>query len=47
MNSNLLLNSITHTHDHLQDVAAKAVNRLLTIRNWVIGYYIVEYEQNG
>lgn len=47
MNFNLLLNSITHTHDHLQDVAAKAVNRLLTIRNWMIGYYIVEYEQKG
>lgn len=47
MNFNLLLNSITHTHDHLQEVAAKAVNRLLTIRNWLIGYYIVEYEQKG
>ena len=24
-----------------------AVNQLLTIRNWAIGYYIVEFEQNG
>lgn len=31
----------------LQNSAAKAVNKLLTIRNWLIGYYIFEYEQNG
>lgn len=44
---NLLLNSIKSIHLQLQDSAAKAVNKLLTIRNWLIGYYIVEYEQNG
>ena len=28
--------------------AAKgAVNQLMTMRNWCIGYYIVEYEQDG
>lgn len=27
--------------------AKGAVNQLMTARNWVIGYYIVEYEQNG
>ena len=27
--------------------AGKSVNRLLTLRNWLIGYYIVEFEQNG
>jgi len=47
MNFNFLLHSIENTHQHLQESAAKAVNRLLTIRNWLIGYYIVEYEQNG
>ncbi|GAA0554185.1 PDDEXK nuclease domain-containing protein [Chitinophaga japonensis] len=47
MNFDLLLHSIEHTHQHLQETAAKAVNRLLTIRNWMIGYYIVEYEQKG
>ena len=46
-NFNLLLNSIKSIHLQLQDSAAKAVNKLLTIRNWLIGYYIVEYEQNG
>jgi predicted nuclease of restriction endonuclease-like (RecB) superfamily len=27
--------------------ATKAVNSLLTARNWLIGFYIVEYEHNG
>ena len=27
--------------------AGKAVNISLTLRNWAIGYYIQEYEQNG
>lgn len=47
MNFNLLLDSIKNTHLQLQDSAAKAVNKLLTVRNWLIGYYIVEYEQKG
>lgn len=47
MNFNLLLDSIKSTHMQLQDSAAKAVNKLLTVRNWLIGYYIVEYEQKG
>ncbi len=34
---------------HRQSLAAsvKAVNCIATIRNFVIGFYIVEYEQNG
>ncbi|WP_394349587.1 DUF1016 N-terminal domain-containing protein [Adhaeribacter rhizoryzae] len=43
----LLLENIKSTHVHLHDAAAKAVNKMLTIRNWLIGFYIVEYEQNG
>ena len=27
--------------------AKSAVNQLMTLRNWLIGYYIVEYEQRG
>ena len=27
--------------------AVKAVNRIATVRNYIIGFYIVEYEQNG
>ena len=43
----LLLENIKSTHVHLHEAAAKAINKLLTIRNWLIGYYIVEYEQKG
>ncbi|MGN7820396.1 PDDEXK nuclease domain-containing protein [Chitinophaga sp. 22536] len=42
-----LLTSIQTTHSHFQETAAKAVNRALTIRNWIIGHYIFEYEQKG
>lgn len=42
-----LLQQIKHTHTHLQQSAAKAVNVHITIRNWLVGYYIVEFEQNG
>ncbi|WP_367913964.1 YhcG family protein [Leadbetterella sp. DM7] len=42
-----LLNSIENVHTQLQYSAASAVNRALTIRNWLIGFYIVEFEQNG
>lgn len=44
---NQLIKSIELVHSHLQAKAASAVNRALTIRNWLIGYYIVEFEQAG
>ncbi|MBI9038142.1 MAG: DUF1016 family protein [Bacteroidales bacterium] len=44
---NNLLSSIQHLHKQLQHSAVNAVNQMLTIRNWLIGYYIVEFEQNG
>jgi hypothetical protein len=49
MNNNFedLIQNISHTHDVLQDSAVKAVNQYLSIRNWLVGYYIVEYEQLG
>ena len=47
MNFSNLVNSIKETHSFLQEVAAKAVNTPMTIRNWLIGYYIVEFEQHG
>lgn len=47
MNFKLLVNGIQQAHDALQSSAVKAVNRHITIRNWLIGYYIVEFEQNG
>ena len=42
-----LISIIENVHLELQSSAAKAVNQALTIRNWLIGHYIVEYEQNG
>ena len=47
MNFNQLINSIELTHEQLSSQAVKQVNYLQTIRNWLIGYYIVEFEQNG
>lgn len=42
-----LISTINDVHSELQASAANAVNKALTTRNWLIGYYIVEYEQNG
>ena len=47
MNFDQLINSIELTHEQLSSQAVKQVNYLQTIRNWLIGYYIVEFEQNG
>ena len=38
---------ISTIHSVLQTSAVNAVNRFATIRNWLIGRYIVEYEQCG
>ena len=43
---NLIVN-VEHVHDITSAYAKGAVNQLLTVRNWMIGYYIVEYEQHG
>ncbi|WP_114789974.1 PDDEXK nuclease domain-containing protein [Niabella yanshanensis] len=42
-----LIKAVSFTHRQLQSKAAGAVNQALTIRNYLIGYYIVEFEQNG
>jgi len=42
-----LIDNVYQTHCLLQENAQKAVNQNLTIRNWLIGFYIVEFEQNG
>jgi len=42
-----LVNKIQSANFHLQQNAIKAVNIHLTIRNWIIGFYIVEFEQYG
>lgn len=46
-NFNNLVTSIQQLHKQLQQSALNAINQMLTLRNWLIGYYIVEFEQNG
>lgn len=38
---------VEQVHNSAYSSAVKAINRFATIRNYIIGYYIVEYEQNG
>ena len=47
MNYALTLEQISRVHRAAQSAAARSVNHLLTMQNWLIGAYIVEYEQNG
>ncbi|MCU0858965.1 MAG: DUF1016 N-terminal domain-containing protein, partial [Pontiellaceae bacterium] len=42
-----LVSSICNIHGALCAQASKAVNISLTLRNWLIGAYITEYELNG
>lgn len=42
-----LAKDIEQVHMVTSSAAQSAVNQLLTLRNWIIGYYIVEFEQNG
>jgi len=44
---NTLISSIQQVHGEMASQASRAVNISLTLRNWIIGYYIQEYEQNG
>jgi predicted nuclease of restriction endonuclease-like (RecB) superfamily len=46
-NFDQLIDNIYQTHSALQENAKRAINQNLTIRNWLVGCYIVEYEQNG
>lgn len=47
MNFETLVGNISHVQDMLQAQAAHAVNLSLTARNWLVGCYIVEFEQHG
>lgn len=39
--------SVLQTHQTAQAGAIHSVNQMATLRNWLIGCYIVEYEQKG
>ena len=47
MNFEALVTHISTIQNTLQAQAAHAVNLALTSRNWLMGCYIVEFEQNG
>ncbi|OJV78752.1 MAG: cytoplasmic protein [Bacteroidia bacterium 44-10] len=47
LNFDQLIDNVYQTHSALQENATKAINQNLTIRNWLVGCYIVEYEQHG
>ncbi len=42
-----LVNAVRTAHEGTQETAVRAVNRMITVRNWLIGYCVVEYEQGG
>ncbi len=42
-----LSSSVIKTHQSAQAGAIRAINQMATLRNWLIGCYIVEYEQKG
>jgi predicted nuclease of restriction endonuclease-like (RecB) superfamily len=42
-----LVNLFQDTHNELQSRAARSVDSSLVVRNWLFGWYIVEFEQNG
>ncbi|MDI9880716.1 PDDEXK nuclease domain-containing protein [Flectobacillus longus] len=47
MNFQSLVASIHNTNRYLQQQSIKAVNIHITLRNWLVGFYIVEFEQKG
>ena len=47
LNFGSLVSVIEQTHQHFQQQAVNALNVSLTVRNWLVGYYIVTFEQKG
>ena len=47
MKFEMLTDCIRSINTKAGNAAKSAVNQLMTLRNWAIGYYIVEYEQGG
>jgi len=47
MNLKDVIAQIDYADKHFTKYAAKSVDRYLSMRNWLIGYYIFEFEQNG
>jgi len=47
INYGSLVEAISQAHEQTQRQATQAVNIALTLRNWLVGYHIFEYQQNG
>ena len=47
MDYGALVAAIGQAHQTAQGHAVEAINLSLTLRNWLIGYHIFEYEQHG
>ncbi len=47
MNFQILQKQIQFTHHQIYLSTIKSVNTHLSLRNWLIGYYIIEFEQKG
>ncbi len=47
MNFNQLISTFVDTDTNLKQRVYNAINQAVTIRNWLYGLYIVEFEQNG
>lgn len=47
MNFDVLVSHIEQTNEALQNNARLVINRHITAKAWLTGYYIVEYEQKG
>jgi DUF1016 N-terminal domain len=42
-----LSKQIFEVHLYFKNYAFRQINNALTLRNWIIGHYLVEYEQEG
>ena len=42
-----LVELFRRTHEEARHSAARAIDSSLVVRNWLFGWYIVEYEQHG
>ena len=47
MNFDQLAHAIDRIHTNAQSRAGQAINQVLNWRNWLIGAYIIEFEQGG
>jgi predicted nuclease of restriction endonuclease-like (RecB) superfamily len=47
MNFDELVQILAQTHRSLQQQSSQAINFSLVVRNWLFGYYIIEFEQQG